>query len=147
MPALFMKVSQKFTLKNQEDSDPVVPSFQDVSDVNLEVSIYAPDSPKIAFRIRSSELVSGHITGAVVGDNVEIDADAVVKVNVKPDYVDNFLDKGTKWEFLGVEGVVADVEGLETESYEEYNRFHDKTYTFYRYFIPVATAKKEKELS
>lgn len=147
MPALFIKIAQKLTISNRENAAPVVPNFTNLSSIGVSVSIYQPDSPQIKFTLNSEELESGYITGKVVGDKVEIDVDAIAKINVKPAYADEFLDPATRWEFLSIDGTVADIDGLETESYEEYNRFHDKTYTFHRYFIPVSTSKKAKDLS
>lgn len=146
MPALFIKLQKKFSVSNEDGSDPVVPDFNNLSSIKLNVSIYNPDQPAVSFRINSGELESGHITGTVVGDKVDFDVDAIAKLNVKPGYVDEFLDSGTRWEFGGVDGIVGVYDGLETESYEEYNRFHDKTYTFKRYFVQVSTGKKVKDL-
>lgn len=146
MPALFIRIEANFTLTNQEDMDPVVQDFQNLTSTTLSVSIYKKDEPSISFTINSAELESGHLNAIVVGDTVEVEVNAVAKLNVRPQYIEDFLDAETKWECSGIEGVVGDISGLETESYEEYNRFHDKTYTFNRYFIPVKTGKKLKDL-
>ena len=147
MPALFAKIKSRFTLVNHEGFDPVVPDFNNLTDIQVNFSIYDPESTSVTFRLKSSELESGSINGVVVGDGVEVEVDAISKINVKADFVDAFLDPATKWEFSGIEGVAGDVEGLEEESYEEYNRFQDKTYIFKRYYIPVKTSKKAKDLA
>ena len=146
MAKLFFKIKENFTISNLiDEDDPVAPiseQFKEKNPQSLKIALMREDGINVGFR--PYEVSSGHFKIQLIGDKIEVDCDAIFKIDVKSDYVDELLKPNRKWECSGLEDIFGEISGLKQETYKYKNRFHEGESV--RHLINVKVAKSEKEL-
>ncbi|WP_155800007.1 hypothetical protein [Porphyrobacter sp. AAP82] len=146
MPAMFIAASSKFIIARCEGEDTPAKKLEKAYRKFLEINIFQPETPNIGikFEISDDNIQEGALEIEPNGDTVVVNCDFVAKINVKSNYVDQFLDPKSKWVFGSASDVEGAIEGLESQEYEVKSFRGTQTET--NYLIPVKTAKNIKGL-
>lgn len=138
MPTGFLKVECEFRLQDEPGPPPVKEQLAGIPYLELELSPFNDENNRIFinFRVNANTLESGSLTAEVDGDDVLIKCNAIVKINIRAQHVDAFMNPASRWVFLGVNHLQGEVSGLDKQKIGVY------TYNF----LPVKTGKKAKEL-
>jgi hypothetical protein len=138
MPNAFIRAQFEFFLETDAPNPAVVEKIKDLRSVELQLSPFNEDDPSysVMFEIDAADLVSGSIETVAVGDKLHFKCDAIAKINVRPNRLDDFLAPNKRWVFLRVNHLHGIISGLKTEKFG-LNTFH---------FVDVKTASKAKDL-
>lgn len=144
MPAMFLAVSKNFTIVGKEGIESPAKQLADAFRQYIELSIFQPETPNVSINFEVSDLyiAEGSLNISEDGDNVSVQCDCVAKINVKANYVDQFLSPKTKWIFNSACGIRGEVDGLVSEEYEV-KTFRGPEKEMH-YLIDVKTAKNIK---
>jgi hypothetical protein len=148
MAKLFFKIKEKFIISNtmeDDEDDPVRPvseQFKEKKPQLLNITLMRDDGIGVGFM--PYEVISGHFKIELLGENIEVDCDAVFKIDAKTDYVAELLKPNRKWSCSGLQGIIGEISGLEQEKYKYKNRFSEGELV--RHLLKVKVAKSEKEL-
>lgn len=148
MAKLFFKIKENFTISNlidDDEDDPVGPISEQYREKNpqlLNISLMREDGGNIGFT--PYDVNSGHFKIQLINDKIEVDCDAIFKIDAKADYVNELLKTSAKWECTGLQGIYGEISGLKQETYKYKNRFGEGEAV--RHLINVKVAKSEKEL-
>ena len=127
MAKLFFKIKENFTISNlidDDEDDPVGPISEQFKEKNpqlLNITLMPEDGRNVGFT--PYEVSSGHFKIQLIGDKIEVDCDAIFKIDAKSDYVDELLKPNRKWECSGLQGIFGEISGLKQETYKYKNRF------------------------
>ncbi len=149
MAKLFLKIIEKFTISDliEDDvDDPVGPVAEQYKKNNPQLLkiIFMFDGRDVLFTPGPDEVTSGRLKIELIGERIEVDCDAIFKINAKSDYVDELLKPNGKWRCTGLQGIVGEISGLEQESYKYKDRFGEGNAV--RHLLKVKVAKSGKEL-
>lgn len=144
MAKVFFKIKEKFVISNSlvEGVSPVATQFKEKNPQMLNLSLMRNDEPGLGFS--PYEVNSGHFNILLLNDKIEVQCDAIFKINVKPEYMDVLLNPNAKWECSGLGQISGELSGLETEKYQYKNRFGEGEAI--RHLIAVKVGLKEKDL-
>jgi hypothetical protein len=149
MAKVFFKIQEKFTISNlieEDEDDPVGPiskQFKETKPQQLDITLMRDDGSLIGFT--PFEVVSGNFKIELIGDNIEVDCDAIFKIDAKNEYLDELLTPNRKWACNGLQGIFGEISGLEQEKYKFKNRFSEGESV--RHLLKIKVAKTEKELT
>ena len=148
MAKIFFKIKENFTISNLTEDDmddPVGPVSQQFKEKNpqlLDITLMLEDGRKVSFM--PYDVSFGHFKIQLIDEKIEVDCDAIFKIDAKSDYIDDLLKPGGKWECSGLEGIFGEISGLKQETYKYKNRNGEGEAV--RHLINVKVAKSEKEL-
>jgi hypothetical protein len=135
--AVFIKIKEKFILSTSKDKDldaadrkPIVDRFKKNKVDTLDLTLKSSSGTNVSFKCGPDNLVTGHFNVDVKGKDLEIDCNAVFKINIRPQHKDDFLNKKSQWLFGGMmagqfgDYLIGEItKGLKKKKYKEKNRF------------------------
>ena len=103
--AVFIKISEKINLTTSKDKDlsaqdrkPIIDRFKKIKPDTMNISLKV-DQSYISFRCGLQNKVSGDLFMEVKGKDIEINCDAIFKINIRPQHNDSFLSGKGTWFF------------------------------------------------
>ena len=148
MAKFFFKIKENFTISNLIDDDeddpaqPISVQYKEKNPQLLNITLMPEDGRNVGFT--PYEVSSGHFKIQLIDDRIEVDCDAIFKIDAKSDYVEELLKPNRKWQCTGLQGIFGEISGLKQETYKYKNRFSEGEAV--RHLINVKVAKSEKEL-
>ena len=148
MAKLFFKIKENFTISNlieDDEDDPVGPisiQYKEKNPQLLNITLMRENGGNVGFT--PYEVSFGHFKIQLIDDKIEVDCDAIFKIDAKSEHVDEILKPNGKWECSGLQGIFGEISGLKKETYKYKNRFGEGEAV--RHLINVKVAKSEKEL-
>lgn len=148
MPKAFASFNHAFIVtpepgKNEQSSIEEV-----VNSGEIDVGIIQENpNMTISFTLEKSNLVSGSFLATVVDGKISCEIDGVFEINVRSNYLDDFLDEDSRWQLNKLGGPYIgelSIDGLDTENYT-YMRFGEEEQDT-RYLVDVLTSKSKKDL-
>ena len=106
--AVFIKISETFTLSNSKDKDlppeykkPIVARFKEIKANTLSLSFVDDykDAGGLSFKCGIQNKVDGDLQIKIDGKNIKVECDAIFKINIKPYLKEKFLSNKGTWIF------------------------------------------------
>ena len=106
--AVFIKITETFTLSNSKDKDlapefkkPIVTSFKKIKADTLSLTLCEnyKDAGGIGFKCGMQNKVDGDLQIKIDGKNIKVECDAIFKINIKPFLKEKFLSNKGIWTF------------------------------------------------
>ena len=106
--AVFIKISETFTLSNSKNKDlapeykkPIVARFKKIKadTLSLTLSDNYKDVGGIGFKCGMYNKVNGDLLIDIDGKNINIQCDAIFKINIRPQHKEKFLSNKGTWTF------------------------------------------------
>jgi len=158
---VFIKITESFVLSTTKDKDmapeykkPIVARFKKVKPdtINLNLQDDYKDVSSIGFKCGPQNKVSGDLIMNIVGKNIEVNCDAIFKINIRSQHKEKFLSNKGVWTFSKLqEGDFGDdligdvVKGLTVKKYKQKNRFG--TFDLVSFIMPnIKTGSKKSDL-
>ena len=126
--AVFIQIKEIFLLSGKK---PIVPSLKKNKYDSIDLTLIIDEYTYLRFVCGLENLVSGDLSISAAGKNIEVKCDAIFKIDLKPQYKEDFLSGNGKWEFSniqkGIHGYDAleqevNVKGLKIEKYKKKKR-------------------------
>jgi hypothetical protein len=132
--AVFIKISETFTLSNSKNKDlapeykkPIVARFKKIKadTLSLTLSDNYKDVGGIGFKCGVQNKVNGDLLINIDGKNIKIQCDAIFKINIRSQHKEKFLSNKGTWTFGRLQqgeygdDLVGDVsKGLDVKKYK-----------------------------
>ena len=132
--AVFIKIKETFTLSNSKNKDlapeykkPIVARFKKIKadTLSLTLSDNYKDVGGIGFKCGMHNKINGDLLINIDGKNINIQCDAIFKINIRPQHKEKFLSNKGTWTFDRLQqgeygdDLVADIsKGLDVKKYK-----------------------------
>jgi len=148
MPKAFASFNHSFIVHPEPGESDQASLEEVVNSDELDIGIIQ-EKPNmtISFTLEKSNLVNGSFVVTVVDGKISYEIDGVFEVNVRSNYINEFLDEDSRWQLNKLGGPYIgeiSIDGLEPETYT-YKRFGEEQQGT-RYLINVVTSKSKKDL-
>jgi hypothetical protein len=146
MPAVNFTIKEKFSLIENSETEKedifveqikekgVPQSFKITMDEELDTY-----KSGVSFELGQDNLKKGHLTITHDGDEIIVDCDAVFKVAVKPEYIDDAKSNKLFWVLGNLDGIFGeyDVIGLKEHVYKYFNKRLEEDVEIKKYLLNV----------
>lgn len=146
MPAVNFTINEKFSIKENSETEKEDIFVEQIKEKGVpqsfKISMYEElDTYKggVSFELGQDNLKKGHLTITHDGDEIIVDCDAVFKVAVKPEYIDDAKSNKLFWVLGNLDGIFGeyDVIGLKEHVYKYFNKRLEEDVEIKKYLLNV----------
>ena len=146
MPNVNFTIKEKFSIKENTETDKDLAFAKQVKEEGVPQSFKISMEEEldslsggISFELGQDNLKKGHLNITHNGDEITVDCDAVFKVAVKPQYIDDAKSNSLFWTLGNLDGIFGeyDVIGLKEHVYKYFNKRLEEDVEVKKYLLNI----------